>query len=228
MRKQNILIFTGTILMLSISALIFTKDNTSTEPLAYEKPPTQWFSNLDVQDKLLPLENSEVRVFDPTHILLHFISNAAENQTDPYNMDAVYSILHDYELSTHYTIDRDGTIYLFTPEDRVAYHAGKGTLEEYPEYENKLNHHSIGIELLGIGTSSEMSTMLTSSQYNAIDQSLIGFTDAQYASLNLLVDDILSRHENIERDRIHILGHDEYSPTKTDPGSLFNWSNLGF
>lgn len=190
-------------------------------------PNIQWRSNLNIKQKLLSLNNSEERIYDPTHVLLHFISNAGNNQQNPYDINAVHSILNDYELSTHYTIDRDGTIYLFTSEDRVAYHAGKGYLPDYPEYENRLNHHSIGIEILGIGTSSEMSIMLSSEQFNAIDPSLLGYTDAQYEALNLLLDDILQRHSSIKKDRRHILGHDEYNPSKTDPGSLFNWNKIG-
>ena len=50
---------------------------------------------------------------------------------------------------------------------------------------------------------------------------------AQYASLRLLLDDILYRYPAIRRDRSHILGHEEYNPSKNDPGALFSWERIG-
>ena len=58
-------------------------------------------------------------------------------------------------------------------------------------------------------------------------RSHIGYTEAQYKSLSLLLDDILARNKKMKRDRNHIIGHDEYAPArKTDPGSLFDWSKI--
>ena len=54
---------------------------------------------------------------------------------------------------------------------------------------------------------------------------LIGFTDAQYDALSVLVEDICSRYQ-IPMDRAHIIGHEEYSPQKQDPGQLFDWSRI--
>lgn len=186
-----------------------------------------WNTNTNAINMLLPSANYENRTELTTHILLHFISNAYNSPTSPYDINAIYSILRDYELSSHYVIDRDGQIYIFTPENMVAYHAGSGYIEGFPSYTNKLNQHSIGIELLGIGTREEMIPVITESNFNLVKQEDLGFTDAQYNSLNTLINDILSRHSNIKRDRSHILGHDEYNPSKTDPGSLFNWSKIG-
>lgn len=186
----------------------------------------QWNPNIPIKSLLLPDINSEERIFNPTHIVLHFISNAYNDQNNPYDINAVYSILNSSELSTHYVIDRNGDIYMFTNENRVAYHAGRGQLTNYPDYTNKLNHYSIGIEVLGIGTREEMIPIITEEKFNKIDSSLIGFTESQYDSINILLDDILSRQPYIKRDREHIIGHSEYSPDKTDPGSLFQWSKL--
>lgn len=187
-----------------------------------------WNTNTNAINMLLPSANYENRTELTTHILLHFISNAYNSPRSPYDINAIYSILRDYELSSHYIIDRDGQIYIFTPENMVAYHAGSGNISGLPSYSNKLNQHSIGIELLGIGTREEMIPVITESNFNLVKQEDLGFTDAQYNSLNTLINDILSRHSNIKRDRSHILGHDEYNPSKTDPGSLFNWSKIGF
>ncbi|MEH7382188.1 N-acetylmuramoyl-L-alanine amidase [Bacillus sp. JJ1533] len=180
-------------------------------------------------NKSLPLDNSEKRSKEITHLMIHFISNAALKPEEPYNVDDVYSIFEEYGLSVHYMIDRAGEIYSLVPEDRVAYHAGKGSLPDFPDYENKMNHYSIGIELLAIGTKEEMSSIIDEGIYNRIDPTLAGYTDAQYQSLKLLVDNILKRNPSILRDRRHVIGHDEYAPgRKTDPGRLFDWSKIGF
>jgi len=163
-----------------------------------------------------------------THIVIHFISNVIENRTDPFIIEDILGIFERYGVNAHYLIDRDGTIHAVVPEYHVAFHAGRGTLEDFPEYENLLNEHSIGIELLGIGTQEEMSQFITAAEYQALDPSLIGFTDAQYIALNQLINEILARHPGIFPDRRHIIGHDEYAPDKPDPGALFDWTRLDF
>jgi N-acetyl-anhydromuramyl-L-alanine amidase AmpD len=177
----------------------------------------------------LPSQNSKVRTEEITHVMIHFISNAGENPHDPHNVDDVYSIFTEYKISAHYMIGRNGEIYQLVDEDRVAFHAGKGSLPGYPEYQNKLNEYSLGIELLALGTRDEMLPMISGETYDSIDPAHIGYTDAQYRSLNLLLDDIYKRHPSVLRDRKHVVGHDEYAlGRKTDPGSLFNWSKIGF
>ena len=185
-------------------------------------------STLAMTTYLLPEENSELRYEDPTHILLHFSSNAFNKPHDPYQVEDIYNVLKDYGLSAHYMIDRSGEIYLLTNESRVAYHAGPGTIKGFPEYELGLNHYSIGIELLAIGTKEEMIPIITEPVFNKIDPSLLGYTEEQYQSLNRLIMDIQARNPKIKRSRTQILGHDEYTSRKTDPGKLFDWSKIGF
>ena len=182
---------------------------------------------INTKERLLPEVNSEPKIKENTHVVIHFTSNAYNNQQNPYNIHDTYSIFEENKVSSNYVIDRNGEIYLFVPENRVAYHAGKGRLQDYPKYENKLNHYSVGIELLGIGTKEEMVPMIGLEKFNLINPELLGFTDAQYDALNLLLDDILTRNPKIKKDRKHIIGHDEYNPNKTDPGSLFDWSRIG-
>ncbi|MEH7384492.1 N-acetylmuramoyl-L-alanine amidase [Bacillus sp. JJ1521] len=179
--------------------------------------------------KSLPLKISEKRTDEISHVMIHFISNAALKPEDPYKVDDVYSIFEEYGVSVHYLIDREGEIYSLVPEDRVAYHAGKGSLPDFPNYENKMNQYSIGIELLAIGTKEEMAGIVDEDIYKKIDPTLAGYTDSQYRSLQLLVDNILKRNPSILRNRRHVIGHDEYAPgRKTDPGSLFDWTRIGF
>ena len=181
----------------------------------------------DIVENLLPVEEySWERTEEVSHIVIHFTSTVVNNKDDPYNMKDIWQLFYDLEVSVHYVIDRTGTIHMLIPEDRAAWHAGAGTWGNDERYTNKMNLYSIGIELLGIGSYEDMQGYLTKEQYNEIDKSLIGFTQAQYESLALLIDDVCARHFTIEKDRNHIIGHSEYSEKKTDPGSLFDWNQL--
>lgn len=187
------------------------------------------YGELEIKDYLLPLENSETRSTLISHVMLHFSSNVTEKPHTPYQVDDIHKIFMDYGVSAHYVIDREGVIYKFVQEDRIAYHAGSGSLSRFPAYENKLNAYSIGIELLAIGTKEEMSTFITEDTYDALDNSFIGYTDAQYESLKSLLHTIHERYPEVKRDREHVIGHDEYAPDrKNDPGSLFDWGRIGY
>lgn len=184
---------------------------------------------VEISDYLLPLENSEIRTTPISHVMLHFSSNVTEKPHAPYHVEDIYKIFKEYGVSAHYLIDRSGTIYRLVQEDRMAYHAGAGSLSRFPAYENKLNAYSIGIELLAIGTKEEMSTFITEDTYNTLDPSFIGYTDAQYESLNSLLHTIHERYQEVKRDREHVIGHDEYAPDrKNDPGALFDWGRIGY
>lgn len=179
-----------------------------------------------VQD-FMPKFNFDRRKETKTHVVLHFTSNAAVNPENPYEYGEIRKIFIDYDVSPHYMIDRNGEIYYLLQENRVARHSGKGDLNGYPKYKDHLNDYSIGIELMAIGTEAEMRSMLPADVYQKIPQEHIGYTEAQYESLNRLLDDIMARNNKIKKDRMHIVGHDEYAPErKTDPGTLFDWSKI--
>lgn len=180
-----------------------------------------------MKDYFLPNANSTERTDPITHVVLHFASNALNKPNNPYLIEDTYNIFKSVGVSANYVIDRKGSIYRFVPENRVAYHAGSGQLNGFPEYTNRLNYHSIGIELLGVGTREEMVPIIGADRFDLIDPSLHGFTDAQYQSLNTLLQDILSRNPRVQKNRSYIVGHDDYAPGKTDPGRLFNWSRIG-
>lgn len=185
--------------------------------------------NLDIEEWLLPKKNSRVRAAPITHIMLHFTNNALRAPQDPYNIEEIYSLFEEYEVSAHYLIGREGEIYLLVPEERAAFHAGKGHLLNYQEYHYGLNDYSIGIELLAVGTKEEMLSIMPEEIYDSIKTEDIGYTDLQYEALNELLEDILKRNSGIKKDREHIIGHDEYAPVrKSDPGELFDWKKIGF
>lgn len=182
-----------------------------------------------IESRFLPTDLSEPR--NPEQvvdiILLHFISNVVEKPEDPYVLKDVLQLFHDYEVSAHYLIDRQGRIFQLVEEERMARHAGKGQLPAYPKRRDRLNHSSIGIELMGIGSGSDMRHYLQQEEYARLNPAWIGFTAEQYQSLAVLIQDLCARYSALSPDRRHIFGHDEYAPQRrTDPGELFSWNHL--
>ena len=201
-----------------VTAPAITTDPAPTEPVYVDAQA--------LEDFLLPLEEySTERQFDPEFVVIHFTSAVVNHRDDPYNIDLIRDIFVDYNLSIHYIIERDGTVRCYVPEDRVAKHASKGSWNDDPKYDNTMNEYAIGIELVAMGSESDMSIYMSAKEYHALDPTLMGFTEEQYASLKTLVTGICSRHA-IPMDRQHIIGHDEYTAHKTDPGELFDWSRI--
>ncbi len=165
------------------------------------------------------------RESSPEYIVLHFTSAVVLDRNDPFNLGLVRSIFEENEIGINYIISRDGEILCWLPEDRAAWHAGRGSIEGKPEYTDKMNRYSIGIELLAIGSESDMSVYLKPDEYSLLDPSNIGYTDSQYEAASRLLADICTRY-GIECSREYIIGHDEYNPQKTDPGELFDWERL--
>ena len=199
---------------------------TTTQPETEPTQPPDIVYHGAEADYLLPLTDfSRQRQYTPEFVMIHFSSGVLLDRNDPYNMDTIRSIFVDYEVSTHYIIDREGKVTCYIPENLVAYHAGYGTWGDDPKYLDLMNEYAIGIELVAIGSQKDMAQYLHPSEYNALDKAIIGYTDAQYAALEALVTDICDRY-NIPMDRNHIIGHEEYSPSKTDPGELFNWNYI--
>ncbi len=178
-------------------------------------------------DLLLPVEDYSWDREEPiTHIVLHFTSAVTISPTDPYNYDTIRQIFVDSQVSAHYLLDRKGAITRLVADDRAAWHAGKGTWAGDEKYTNKMNKYAIGIEIMNIGSYNDMAQYLTRAQYDALDDELIGYTDAQYRVLAALVDELCKKYD-IPKDREHILGHSEYNPAKSDPGENFDWSKIG-
>ena len=161
-------------------------------------------------------------------VMLHFISNAKESPEDPYQVEDVLDIFREYGVSAHYLVGRDGTVYALVDEVRAAFHGGKGEHALHPDRKNRVNEYSIGIEILAVGSQTDMEGLLTKSEYARVDSSQTGFTREQYTAIRLLLEDIAERHPKLVLDRHHVIGHDEYAPDrKNDPGELFDWSRIG-
>lgn len=215
-------------LLASCSTNTHVDSSPSDENISEEKLIVQSVENNrdHIIEKYLPDTHSEPRSKAPTHIVLHFSSNVVENIEDPYNIEDIYQIYSDYEVSAHYVIERAGTVYQLVDEKRIAYHAGQGHLPDLPDYTDRLNHYSVGIELLAIGSKEEMEQIVPQVEYSTIDPTFIGYTEEQYTSLHTLLKDIIHRNPSITFDRNHIIGHDEYTDRKVDPGELFDWSKI--
>lgn len=230
MKKRGKLVKLGILFGLILSGCSEgVQEETAAMPEVKQTPVDDPEMKIPVTKDFIPNMNFVPRSDIPTHIVLHFISNATNNPENPYAYEDVRKIFIDYDVSPHYMIDRDGKIYFLLPESRAARHAGKGSIEEFADYDDHLNRFSIGIELMAIGTEEEMQQIMSPEHYRQIPAEHIGYTEAQYQALNLLIDDILARNKQIKRDRLHIIGHDEYAPDrKTDPGDLFDWDKITF
>lgn len=191
-----------------------------------EEAEPVYVSPLAAENFLLPLEDySWEREYVPEYVMLHFTSAVVPCRDNPYDISRVRKIFEESEISIHYIVDRDGNVQCYIPESRAAWHAGRGCLAGDERLTNAMNKYSIGIEILAIGSKTDMAQYLTSAEYDDLPTELIGFTDAQYNTLKTLVKDICKRN-SIPFDKAHVIGHNMYNPAKTDPGELFSWDNL--
>jgi N-acetylmuramoyl-L-alanine amidase len=106
----------------------------------------------------------------------------------------------EFEVSAHYLIDSDGTIFQMVEESQRAWHAGAGQWGDVID----VNSHSIGIELANTGQ-----TPFAAAQMDALDSLLTG---------------LLERH-TISPERV--IAHSDMAPhRKNDPGPRFDWPRL--
>jgi N-acetylmuramoyl-L-alanine amidase len=109
-----------------------------------------------------------------------------------------------FEVSAHYVVDEDGTVYRMVPEDQRAWHAGKSFWHGIRD----INSTSIGIEIVNPGH----------------EYGYRAFPAAQIDAVMELAADIIARHHIKPCD---VLGHSDIAPgRKTDPGELFPWQDL--
>ncbi|USG60413.1 N-acetylmuramoyl-L-alanine amidase [Sneathiella marina] len=108
------------------------------------------------------------------------------------------------QVSAHYLVEEDGTVFQLVEEKNRAWHAGVSAWRG----ETNINARSIGIEIVNPGHEFG---------YRA-------FPDNQMASVADLSKDIVERH-GIQP--THVVGHSDVAPArKEDPGELFAWEKL--
>lgn len=109
-----------------------------------------------------------------------------------------FQSIRGLEVSSHFYIRRDGSLWQFVSGDDRAWHAGVSSFRGRPN----CNDYSIGIELEGLegGT----------------------FEPAQYAQLTRLCQELAHRYP-IDA----VIGHEHIAPgRKLDPGPGFDWARL--
>lgn len=144
-----------------------------------------------MQEKLLPYFD-ERRT--PVELLI-FHCNA-------FNLNDFVALMHEYKTSAHYFIAEDGEITSLVPENKRAYHAGKGQWRQNTE----LNACSIGIEL----------------QNKTLGQT--PYPSKQISALINLSRNIINRYRILP---CNIIGHSDSAPErKPDPGISFPWQKL--
>lgn len=110
----------------------------------------------------------------------------------------------DAQVSAHYTVDEDGTIYAHVPEERRAWHAGLSRWRGRDD----VNSRSLGIEIVNPGH----------------EFGYRPFPAAQMTAVAGLCRDLMGRHGIAPAD---VLGHSDVAPgRKEDPGELFDWPGL--
>jgi len=108
------------------------------------------------------------------------------------------------QVSAHYMIEEDGTVFQMVDEEKRAWHAGVA----YWRGANNINARSIGIEIVNPGHEFGYRT----------------FPEAQVLSVIELCQAILARTPIKAR---NVVGHSDVAPTrKEDPGELFPWQRL--
>ena len=153
---------------------------------------------LRVVQRPSPNFNERVGVDGPDILLMHYTGMqsceaAVQRLTDP-----------AARVSSHYTIDEDGTVYVHVDESLRAWHAGVS----HWRGETDINSRSIGIEIVNPGHEFG---------YRA-------FPDVQIDAVMELSKGILSRHRIPPR---NVIAHSDIAPgRKEDPGELFPWKRL--
>jgi AmpD protein len=109
--------------------------------------------------------------------------------------------IHQFPVSAHLLIKRDGRCVQYVPFNKRAWHAGKSSYED----RQRCNDFSIGIELEGTES--------------------IAYTEVQYVQLTAVIDTLLKTYPKLSRQRI--TGHSDIAPgRKTDPGASFDWQRI--
>lgn len=67
-------------------------------------------ADISTISRLLSETNSEPQKTPITHVVIHFISNAAAKPQAPYDLEDILSLYISYGVSAHYMIGREGAI----------------------------------------------------------------------------------------------------------------------
>ncbi len=153
---------------------------------------------LKIIERPSPNFNERQGVAGPDILIMHY--------TGMQTCEAAVARLTSAEarVSSHYTIDEDGTIYAHVPEDLRAWHAGVSHWRGLSD----INSRSVGIEIVNPGHEFG---------YRA-------FPSVQIDAVIALGREIVARHRIPAR---NVIAHSDIAPDrKEDPGELFPWKQL--
>ncbi len=153
---------------------------------------------MNIVERPSPNFNERVGVSGPDILIMHY--------TGMQSCAAAVTRLTDAasRVSSHYTVDEDGTIYRHVAEALRAWHAGVS----HWRGETDINSRSVGIEIVNPGHEFG---------YRA-------FPAAQIDAVMQLSQGIVARHKIPAR---NVIGHSDIAPgRKTDPGELFPWKQF--
>jgi len=159
------------------------------------------FKRMLIQPIDLPSPNFRDREGGPASVdmlMLHY--------TGMQSAQAAIDRLRDTEaqVSSHYVVDEDGTVYRLVPEHLRAAHAGIS----FWRGRRALNEFSVGIEIVNPGH----------------EWGYRPFPAPQMDAVRALCLGILDRHPIQPR---NVVGHSDVAPNrKQDPGELFDWAGL--
>ena len=145
-----------------------------------------------------PSPNFDERHSPPDMLVLHY--------TGMTTGEAALARLRDPQakVSAHYLVEEDGGIFALVPEERRAWHAGRGVWQG----ETDVNAASIGIEIVNPGH----------------EFGYRPFPEVQVQAVIALIADIRSRWTIPDA---RIIAHSDMAPDrKEDPGELFPWRDL--
>lgn len=153
-------------------------------------------TNLKTVNKLVNFGQKDTTNRSIDAIIIH--TSFVKSKDGKYNINSLIKEFAHYQVSAHYVIGREGTIYKLVDEKNIAYHAGKSCM---PDGRVRVNSFSIGIEVM-----------------NSKSDSL---TQKQLTALTSLVKDIQSRYKIN-----YILRHSDIAQgRKTDPWNM-NWEDF--
>ncbi|MEA1676869.1 N-acetylmuramoyl-L-alanine amidase [Nitrospirillum sp. BR 11163] len=108
------------------------------------------------------------------------------------------------EVSAHYVVEEDGTVWRLVDENRRAWHAGRGAWGDVQD----VNSRSIGVEIVNPGH----------------EYGYRPFPAAQMRAVADLCRGVLARHPIPPG---NVIAHSDMAPArKQDPGELFGWQGL--
>jgi N-acetylmuramoyl-L-alanine amidase len=146
----------------------------------------------------LPSPNHDARNVGVDILLLHYTGMRTAREAIDRLCDPVA------QVSAHYVVDEDGTVYRLVAEEQRAWHAGVS----FWAGARDINARSIGIEIVNPGHEFG---------YRA-------FPPTQMQAVLALAQEIVARHRIVPA---RVLGHSDVAPLrKEDPGELFDWPML--